>query len=303
MATDATDDTDETTDTVSLLNGETLAYRERSGGEVPLLLLHGNAWSSRSWDFLFEGLPERYHCYAPDMRGFGRSSYETPIDSLSDLANDIETFADALELESFHLLGWSTGGGVAMRVAIDAPERVRKLVLLSPVGTRGFELPAIDDTGQPTGELLATREEIAAAPQVAGMLDAQRTGNETTMGAGLDAAVFNGRGTPDPDYRDAFVEDALSQQNYLDVVHALVQFNIADEHNGVRAGTGEASAIDAPTLVLWGDRDALITEQRVQQTVSDIGENAILAVFEDCGHALPIDAPDRFFEELLDFLE
>jgi pimeloyl-ACP methyl ester carboxylesterase len=303
MATDATDDTDETTDTVSLPNGETIAYRERPGEEVPLLLLHGNASASRAWDFLFEGLPERYHCYVPDMRGFGQSSYETPIDSLSDLASDVEAFADALGLESFHLLGWSTGGGVAMRITVDAPERVRKLVLLSPVGTRGYELPALDETGQPTGELLTTREEIAASPQVAGMLDAQRTGDAAAMGAGLDAAVFNGRGTPDPDYRDAFVEDALSQRNYLDVVHALAQFNIANEHNGVRAGTGEASAIDAPTLVLWGDRDALITEERVKQTVADIGENASLVVFEDCGHALAIDAPDRFFEELLDFLE
>jgi pimeloyl-ACP methyl ester carboxylesterase len=237
------------------------------------------------------------------MRGFGESSYETPIDSISDLASDVEAFVDALGIESFHLVGWSTGGGVAMRLAIDAPGKVRKLVLLSPVGTRGYALPASEEAGQPTGELLGTREEIAAAPQVAGTLEAQRAGDAAAMGAGLDAAVFTGRGTPESEYREAFVEDALSQQNYLDVVYALTQFNIADEHNGIRQGTGEASTIDAPTLVLWGDRDALVSEQRAKQTVADIGENASLVVFEDCGHALATDAPDRFFEELLDFLE
>ena len=292
-----------TIDTIDLPNGETLSYRERSGGNVPLLLLHGNAWSSRSWDLLFESLPDRFSLYAPDMRGFGDSTYLTPIDSLSELANDVEAFVDALGLEPFHLLGWSTGGGVAMRVAIDDPERVRKLVLLSPVGTRGYELPALDDSGQPTGELLATREGIAASPQVASMLDAQRTDDAAMMRAGLDAAVFTGTGTPDPGYFDAFVEDALAQRNYLDVVHALTRFNVADEHNGIRSGTGEASAIDVPTLVLWGDRDALTTEERARQTAEDIGANATLVVFEGSGHAIPTDEPDRFLDELTDFLE
>ena len=94
-----------TIDTIDLPNGETLSYRERSGGNVPLLLLHGNAWSSRSWDLLFESLSDRFSLYAPDMRGFGDSTYLTPIDSLSELANDVEAFVDALGLEPFHLLG------------------------------------------------------------------------------------------------------------------------------------------------------------------------------------------------------
>lgn len=89
---------------VDLPNGETIGYREREGGTVPLLLLHGNQTSSKHWDVLLEAMDSQYKLYAMDLRGFGTSSYETPIDSLADFAADVEAFVAELGLESFHLV-------------------------------------------------------------------------------------------------------------------------------------------------------------------------------------------------------
>jgi pimeloyl-ACP methyl ester carboxylesterase len=288
------------THSIDLSTGETLAYRERPGGSVPLLLIHGNASSSTEWRFLFETLPERYHCYAVDLRGFGDSTYGTQIDSLADLASDVEDALQALDLDSVHAMGWSTGGGVAMELAL-ATDRVRSLVLLSSVGTRGFVLPELDMTGEPTGELLTERETIVSSPQVVSMEAAQRNDDAETIGGLLDATVFNGSGTPSSAYREAFIESALAQRNYAEVVYALTQFNLSAEHNGVTEGRGVAASIDVPTLVCWGDRDAFITENRARQTASDIGENAEFVLFEGAGHTIGVDARDELVSRVIDF--
>ena len=60
----------------------------------------------------------KYKLYAMDMRGFGTSTYETRIDSIADFTSDVEMFVDEINLESFHLMGWSTGG-VVMQFAAD----------------------------------------------------------------------------------------------------------------------------------------------------------------------------------------
>lgn len=107
---------------VELPDGETVHYRRRAGGEIPVVL---------------ERTDGRFDLIAMDMRGFGDSSYRQPVDSLADLAADVRRFADAIDRDAFHLWGWSLGAGVATRVAADVPDRVGRLVLMAPPGTQG----------------------------------------------------------------------------------------------------------------------------------------------------------------------
>ena len=74
------------------LKEEVIAYRIREGGTIPVLMLHGNMSSSIHWDLLMEKLPPKYTLYAPDIRGFGHSSYNHSFNSLSELADDIIEF-------------------------------------------------------------------------------------------------------------------------------------------------------------------------------------------------------------------
>src|SRR5215831_1111300 len=101
------------------------AYLEAGTGAIPVVLVHGNVSSSLFFqDFMLAlAATGRYIVYAPDMRGYGESE-TLPVDAtrgVRDFSDDLDAFVRALNLPSFHLLGWSLGGNVAMQYAIDHP--------------------------------------------------------------------------------------------------------------------------------------------------------------------------------------
>ncbi|MBX5448991.1 alpha/beta fold hydrolase [Thermogemmatispora sp.] len=117
------------------------AYLEAGSGESTLILIHGNCSSSLFFQDLMLALAALgYHVYAPDMRGYG-DSQALPIDAtrgVRDLSDDLASFAEALGLSDFHLLGWSLGGNVAMQYAIDYPGRLHSLILEATGSPFGF---------------------------------------------------------------------------------------------------------------------------------------------------------------------
>ena len=113
---------------VQLPNGETIAYQEREGGHKKVLLIHGNMTSSVHWDLVLENIDPRYKLYAIDMRGFGRSTYHNQIRSIKDFSDDVSEFVRAISLSDFSIIGWSTGGAVAMQYVADNPGMCNKLV-------------------------------------------------------------------------------------------------------------------------------------------------------------------------------
>ncbi|WP_254544164.1 intracellular short-chain-length polyhydroxyalkanoate depolymerase [Halomarina pelagica] len=286
---------------VEVPSGETIAYRAREGGEVPVVLLHGNMTSSVHMDVLFERMDPRYALYAIDLRGFGASSYGTPIDSLADFAADVAGVVDAIGLDTFHLLGWSTGGGVAMEYAAAHPDRVERIVLVAPVSTRGYPIYRKDEDGQPTDEPLTTREEIAADPvQVAPVQRAYDEADRDALRAIWEALIYTHE-TPDDERYERYVDDMLTQRNLADVDYALAHFNVSDRENDYGEGSGRAADVTQPTLVLRGDRDLVITAEMAAETVEDL-PNARLVELEDCGHSPFVDAPERVVSEIEGFL-
>ena len=288
-------------ETVGLANGETIAYRERPGGDVPLVLLHGNISSSVHWDVVFDQMDDRFHLYAMDMRGFGDSSYETPADSLADFAADVPLFADEMGLDSFNLWGWSAGAGVAMQVAADVPDRVRRLVLLSPPSTQGLPVYEKDENFQPTETVLTTREELAQDPvSVAPVLHALDEQDAEAMKEIWSQAIFV-HGAPDDERFGRYVQGSLKQRNLLDIDYALVHFNISPEDNGIEPGTGEVTNIDAPTLVLRGEDDLIVSREMAERVTDEIAD-ARHVEFEECGHAPAVDKPEQLLAEVESFL-
>src|SRR3954452_13066707 len=86
---------------VKLANDETLTYRERDGGEIKVLLIHGNMTSSKHWDLVLENLDAKYKLYAVDLRGFGGSTYTNLVMSIKDFSDDIKLFVDEIGLKDF----------------------------------------------------------------------------------------------------------------------------------------------------------------------------------------------------------
>ena len=107
-----------------------------------LVLVHGNVSSARFFAGTMAVLGERYHCVAPDLRGFGGSE-PAPVAAqrgVRDFADDVHALLTETGLldRPVHLLGWSLGGGVALQYAIDHPGAVTSIVLESPMSPYGF---------------------------------------------------------------------------------------------------------------------------------------------------------------------
>ena len=93
------------------------------------------------------------------MRGFGYSSYNTPINSLKDLAEDIKLFAKERKMEKFYLCGHQLGGCVALEVAALIPESVQGIINFSMFPLKGLKVPGYD---------INTLEDIKSLPEYRG---------------------------------------------------------------------------------------------------------------------------------------
>jgi pimeloyl-ACP methyl ester carboxylesterase len=282
---------------ITLNNGETLAFQVRPGGASILVLIHGNMASSEQWDLLMEQLDPAYTVYAVDLRGYGKSSYHTPIDSIADFSQDLKLFTDALGVKSFHLMGWSNGGGVAMKFAADYPDQVEKLILLASMSTRGYPVFGAD------GERLCTKDQILFDPGLNMIQDAVQHNNKTFLKAAMDQLLYT-KNQPEEDRYDKYLENALNQRNQLDVAHAANQFNISTESNEAAAGTGEIGHITSPVLVLWGKDDLLTSEQMTLEIINDMKNSDIDVHYTvlPAGHAALIDHLEGVVNEVERFL-
>lgn len=275
---------------VTLSNGETLSYRKRSGGEELVVLIHGNMTSSKHWDLLLEAMDERFTIYAVDMRGFGESTYHKRITSIKDFSDDIKLWVDALNLKKFTIIGWSTGGNVAMQFCADYPGYAEKLVLFASGSTRGYPFfgPNADGTPDFTNRL-QTIEQIEQDPvKTIPMQQMYDTKNREGLKFVWNSAIYT-HSQPDQARYEDYVDDMLTQRNLADVYHALNIFNISDIDNEVAKGTNQVKDITIPTLILYGDRDYVVPEMMTNEIIADFNGHAQIQKIENCGHSPLVD--------------
>jgi pimeloyl-ACP methyl ester carboxylesterase len=119
---------------------ETAVLESGDPDGTPVCLVHGNVSSSRFFAETMAALPDEYYLVAPDLRGYGDTETR-PVDATRgcrDFSDDLAALFEALDLPAVALVGWSIGGGVAMQYAIDHPDRLTALCLLSPMSPYGF---------------------------------------------------------------------------------------------------------------------------------------------------------------------
>jgi pimeloyl-ACP methyl ester carboxylesterase len=104
-------------------------YLEAGVGE-PLVLIHGWPQTSHCWNKVMPALARKFRVIAPDLRGFGLSDKDGLPLSRAQLAADIVSLLDALEIEKAHIAGHDWGGMVALKMAFDSPDRINKLCLI-----------------------------------------------------------------------------------------------------------------------------------------------------------------------------
>ena len=106
-------------------------YYEISGDGAPLLLLHGGLGSTDMFAPLMPALTEHRQVIALDLQGHGRTALGERKISVEDMGDDMATVLEQLGYSTVDVLGYSFGGGVAFRFAVQHPERVRRLALVS----------------------------------------------------------------------------------------------------------------------------------------------------------------------------
>jgi pimeloyl-ACP methyl ester carboxylesterase len=288
---------------ITLGNGETYAYLESGKGPKTLVLIHGNLSSSLYYEPLIERLPASLHVFAPDLRGFGDSSYVTRVGSLKDLADDLALFLDAVGVAKAAVCGWSLGGGVAMEFAASRPERTEKLVLIDSTTHRGYPIFRKNASLQPVlGQAYASADEMAADPlQVKPVIDAIKAGNAAFLAYIYDLTIYANR-KPTPDQSVRWIGETLKQRNLADVDFALATLNMGSEPNFYRAGDGTIGRIVCPTIHFWGELDRTVPETMVRDNIAGIAGPSTYVKYEACGHSPLVDCPDRLAADMNRFL-
>lgn len=103
-------------------------YLEKGRGD-PIILLHGNGESGEYFTHQIDVFSARYHVYALDTRGHGKTPRGERPFTIRQFAQDLLEFMDGRQIDRAHLLGFSDGGNIAMVFAIRHPERVNRLIL------------------------------------------------------------------------------------------------------------------------------------------------------------------------------
>lgn len=282
------------------IGNEVLAYREGGNGDRTLLLVHGNMSSSAHFDHLMEALYDDFKIYAVDLRGFGHSSYHERFSSLKELSEDLEIFIDKLRLKDIEVLGWSTGGGIAMHLAIDNPSLIKRVILMESVGIQGYPMFKKDATGQAIlTELLWTKEDIESDPiQVAPVLKAIENNDAQFYRMLWDMAIYTAGNKPAEEDYVRYIEEMLLQRNLVDVDYALTRFNISHVDNGYSVGTGEVDKIKCPVLILQGNKDYVVPMAMATGIHEALKDNSKLVILDNSGHNPMVDQFDLVVQSI-----
>lgn len=289
--------------TIELSNGETLGYREGGFGPTTIILVHGNLTSSKHWDILIEKLIPKYKVYAIDLRGYGMSTYNKPINSLKDFAQDLHLFVQTLALKDFILAGWSTGGAVSMEFVANYPNLARKLILLQSVGIKGlkFYKKKTNPIDEPV-YFKSKQEFLEDETQIRPVLEAIKTGNKEFFKKLWNSLIYTDN-QPNAEKYNEYLEDMLTQRNHIDVYCALTYFNISSDHNGVVLGSNLVEKICIPTLIIHGKKDRVIPLEEAIETKSAIGKNAELKLMDNVGHSPLIDNLSELTEIFINYIK
>lgn len=282
------------------IGSETIAYLDEGQGDV-VLMIHGNMSSSVHYEPLISRIKDRYRCVALDLRGFGDSSYNHRFDTMAELAEDVSAFMDALTIPSAYVVGWSNGGGVALKLCAMYPEKVKKFFDIEGAGLKGYPLFRKDASFQSTGEPYASKEEMAADPmQVAPMLRVFESGDAAMMASVWDATIYTVN-KPTREQSDLWIAETLKQRNLVDLDWALATLNMSEEYTPYGPGDGTIKNITCPVALTMGEKDVVVPAYMVMDNYNALGSLATLLPYENCGHSPMVDCPDRLAEDVVSF--
>jgi rifampin ADP-ribosylating transferase len=253
-----------------LSTGVSLPYVEQGGQSgVPLLLIHAWGESRGSFSRLLPLLPPTVHAFAMDQRGHGDADKPGDGYAMADFVADLVAFQDRLGLGPCVLVGSSSGGYVAQRFAVDEPSRMLGLVLVgAPRSLRG-RAPFADEVERLTDPI-----------------------DRDWVRASLDWFTFH-QAVP-AEYLEDRVDDGIRMPAHVWKL-ALAGFSDA-------AVPTESGTIQAPTLIIWGERDELLPQGEGERLAAAIPRSRMV-VYESTGHMVLWEQPERIANDIAEFVD
>ena len=260
------------------LHGHDVHYRSAGSADKPvLLLIHGIAGSSTTWEPLIEQLSDDHRIIAPDLPGHGASDKPAGDYSLGAYAAGLRDLLAVLDIPRATLVGHSLGGGIAMQFAYQHPECCERMVLIDSGGLGSEVSWLLRLITLPGADLVAP---LVFPSFVRGWGDAL---GRLAHSLGLRSPRIG------ESWRSyASLTDGPTREAFVRTVH------------GVIGASGQAvSAIDrlylldkVPTLIVWGDRDAIIPVDHGISAHAAI-PHSTLEIVEGAGHFPHAEEPAR----------
>jgi len=235
----------------------------------PLVVIHGGSDGARAWKKTMVELSRNYTIYVPDLPGFG---YSQKIDGnyyVPELVDFVEEFSHNLGLDSFHLMGHSLGGGIALTYALKFPDKVKKLVLVNSMFL---------------GKEIALWVRFLSAPALI-----------RSIGAATLAVLRGVKWVADLLLAPGKFVSPVSRTS----IHLGSKVTTLKEQTMVLVH--RLSEIMVPTLVVWGAKDPILPVSQAY-AAAELIPDCQVKVFEDGGHSVYREKIAEFSQLLRRFL-
>ncbi|HEX7824145.1 MAG TPA: alpha/beta fold hydrolase [Mycobacterium sp.] len=283
MAT-STPDTGLTEHTVTV-KGEPIFYAEAGQGP-PVVMLHGGgpgASGVSNYSRNIDALAKNFRVIVPDMPGYGRSTKKPDHeDTYRYIGDMIRGLMDELNIDTAHLVGNSLGGASVLRLALDTPDRVGKLVLMGPAGigtTRGLPTAGMNSLLNYYGGTGPSREKLTTFIRTYLVYDPNSVPDELIdlrYQASIDPEILANPILRRPNKPQAIWRSDLTRDSGL-------------------------KDLQTPTLVLWG-KDDKVNKPSGGPALLTTMPNAELVMTSQTGHWMQWERADLFNELVADFL-
>jgi pimeloyl-ACP methyl ester carboxylesterase len=282
--------------------GARVHYRDQGNKNgVPIVLVHGSNASLHTWEPWVSRLDDDYRLVSMDLPGHGLTG-RTPDDDYSSEAfiRVVDEVVAHLEMDRFVLGGNSMGGGVTWRYTLQYPEKVLAMVLVNASGPYDWwrereQLEAQKDQEQ-------DEQQVRAGPMAFRLLSYAWF---RAISRNLDPYSLVEQGVRSAYNDSPVINDALIMRYYELSLREGTRDATMKRFAAIR-GDGDAPAVDLsvitqPTLIMWGDEDALISVD-VAHRFADVLPDSTLAIYEGIGHVPMEELADRSAEDVREFL-
>lgn len=257
--------------TIELPTGVTLPYVEQGDpAGIPVIFLHGYTDSWHSFEPVLPHLPESLHVFALTQRGHGNAKRPLTGYYFQNFAADLAAFMDTLKLGPAVIAGTSMGSSIAQRFVLDYPGRTLGLVLIGSGTT--WRNPIVLELG----DVISTLTDPIDP-------DFVREFQKSCLAQPVPPAFF-----------DTIVQESLKVP--ARVWRAALEAHLEADY------LDELGRIKVPTLIIWGDQDAIHPRSEQDTLAAAIG-GAQLVVYSGAGHALHWEEPERFAADLVAFVK